>query len=771
MTGLLAKLHVAERPDLSLAQHCCDTEQAALEVFRADGRWGAAWARFFELDEANASRFLLNLRIAGLFHDIGKANEDFQALMLGRTRTPQTLRHEHISALVLSLPSVRAWLGHAPVLDVDVITAAVLSHHLKAADQGDWRWAQPHSDRPIVTLRLGDPQISAIFERVRELAELGPVPSLPTTAWAYDRQPWSDALAEGRRRARDFSRDIRNNQSRQRLLLAVKAGVIVADSVASGVFRVGGSLQRWIDDIVHMPALTANDIASKIIGPRIAQISARTGVPFVPHRFQQLAAQQGRRAMLIAGCGAGKTLAAWNWAESRAREAPLGRVLFLYPTRGTATEGFRDYVAWAPTQEAALLHGAAAYELEAMRENPPESMRGKPEPDERRDRMYALEHWSRRFFSATVDQFLGFMQHIYTGMCLLPVLADSAIIFDEIHSYDRQLFNSLLAFLEHFDVPVLCMTATLPADRRRELERLGFDVFPGPEHRQELADLERQETQPRYRINPATAADAALEHAVAAQRDGRRVLWVVNTVNECLRVAEQLTGVLGVEPLVYHSRFRLCDRKRAHERTIEAFQAGGDPVIAVTTQVCEMSLDLDADMLITEVAPITSLVQRFGRSNRSPTRPPSDRADIYWYVPRKHLPYSPKELQLGQRMLESLGGRDISQRDLAEALLELSPVGRDARATAPFLDGGYYAVRGSLREESEHTVTAVLNRDLDELLALVRERKPYDALLLPVPRKQAFALESRPAALPRHIEVADSRHYSPTRGFGVGTGA
>jgi len=64
------------------------------------------------------------------------------------------------------------------------------------------------------------------------------------------------------------------------------------------------------------------------------------------------------------------------------------RVLFLYPTRGTATEGFRDYVSWAPAEEAALAHGTAAYDLEEMFENPADSHAEKDFTSE--DRLYAL---------------------------------------------------------------------------------------------------------------------------------------------------------------------------------------------------------------------------------------------------------------------------------------------------------------------------------------------------------------------------------------------
>ncbi len=769
---LLAKSLTPGREPLSLVAHGEDTEQAACAIFRDAGRWSYAWARFFRLDRQGRERFLLNLRVAALFHDVGKANEDFQALMTrqGRGPGPQTFRHEHLSALILSLPAVRGWLETNPALDADVITAAVLSHHLKASDQDPWRWGQPHTANPRLRLYLDHPEVRALFDRVRQVAALGPVPELPSGSWSLA-APWTDVSRRGRQNAVQLGRSIRKDDARQALLLAVKSGVIVADTVASGLFRVGGSMDQWIEEVVHMERLTGDAIAEKIVAPRVQQISQRAGKPFVFHRFQELAAEQGRRALLLAGCGAGKTLAAWRWAECQARAEPIGRVIFLYPTRGTATEGFRDYVGWAPSGEAALLHGTASYELEAMRENPPESMQGKEDKLRREDqaRLYALEHWPRRFFSATVDQFLGFMEHSYTSMCLLPTLADSALIFDEVHSYDRRMFKALRAFLDKFDVPVLCMTATLPPDRRAELAECGLVAFPGEQHRAELEDLEVQECRPRYLVRRVDSSTRALEHAVDAHRAGQRVLWVVNTVRECLRVADLVAEQLGAEPLVYHSRFRLCDRKLAHERTMEAFRPATGPTLAVTTQVCEMSLDLDADMLITEVAPVTSLVQRFGRSNRSPTRPSTDRASVLWYSPERHLPYSRDELAAGTNLLVELGASEVSQRSLSEALKRHAPPAPSTRAHAPFLSGGYYALPGSLREERDHTRLAVLDGDLDELLALKRRHAPYDGLLLPVP-KRAVKSEERPSELPRHLSVAPSSRYSPIRGFGVENG-
>jgi CRISPR-associated endonuclease/helicase Cas3 len=307
--------------------------------------------------------------------------------------------------------------------------------------------------------------------------------------------------------------------ARQPLLLAVKAALIVADSVASGVVRTHGhsdGIKPWIDDVVHCPPLTAAEIEDNILARRIAHLEQTPGLTFKYHAFQDGTAALGPRALVLAACGAGKTLAAWRWAAAQARSRPIGRVIFLYPTRGTATEGFRDYVGWAPEADAALVHGTARYELQAMERNPSEALKGKRLVDEEAARLFALGLWSRRYFSATVDQFLGFLEHSYDSLCLLPALADSAVILDEIHSYDRPLFRALLCFLESFDVPVLCMTATLPPDHREDLLKLGLEVFPAAHHRDELADLEHQEQRKRYVHRALADADAAMDRACAA---------------------------------------------------------------------------------------------------------------------------------------------------------------------------------------------------------------------------------------------------------------
>lgn len=770
-TNLLAK----SKPAITLESHLLDTENAAMRIFRLDGRWGRNWCRFFRIQgDIAQQKFLLNLRIAALFHDIGKANEDFYAAVSQPGYTEQTLRHEHISALVLHLPEMRTWLSTNPALDLDVITAAVLSHHLKAAENGDYKWCQPRKLQRVVQLYLQHHEVTSILSRIADIADLkGIPPTLLLKPWALG-TIWDRVRSNGNKAAHKFRSDIRANAERRALLLATKAGLIVSDAAASGLVRENHSINEWIDDVVHAKAIGSNDIADAILQPRAKQVAARTGKPFELHRFQAQSAQQGSRALLLAACGAGKTTGAWKWAEAQSWDYEIGKVIFLYPTRGTATEGFRDYVGWAPEADAALVTGTARYELEAMASNPSEAIKDKDfQADER---LFALGFWSRRYFSATVDQFLGFMEHSYASLCLLPVLADSAVIFDEVHSFDRKVFDSLVSFLKNFDLPVLCMTATLPPSRRAELEEAGLKVYPTAADRKELADFQAKEEHPRYQLEPLANSSEAFDRAVSAYRQGERVLWVVNTVDRCQTIAKKLADEFSIESLTYHSRFRLTDRQKIHAKTVDAFafQAQKKAAIAVTTQVCEMSLDLDADRLISELAPISSLIQRFGRANRHPDRAdrkPDFKAMLHVYKAPKTLFYSDKELKAAESFLEDLSSGDVSQRAMSEAMEEVIKLHnlaeREADGSARFVESGYFAIPGVLRDTDDFATPCILDHDLDEVEALLKSSKPYEKekFVINVPKKWADLGSSRPDWLPKYLGVASWERYHSERGF------
>jgi len=783
--------------ELTLERHLSDTEIAAQAIFK--GRILQNWCRFFKVKDAD--NFLIHLRITALFHDIGKANEEFyRAADTHDWTQKQALRHEWLSALILHLPNVRGWLEPSG-LDLEVITAGVLCHHLKAhsSDWGKPRTQVKTGDK--IELFLQYPEVTNILHRIAEIAGVEGIPELPQH-WSAGDAIWEQAYNDANQKGVQLKRSTRNgkNPDRRSLLLAVKAGVIAADSVASGIFRVDSSegIQAWVEQVLHQPsAITPKELQTKILQPRYRQIrekAEKLGQSFRLKSFQRKAPRIGNRALLLSGCGSGKTLFAYKWHQKMLQKYNVGHVIFLYPTRGTATEGFKDYVAWAPESDASLLTGTALYELKAMRENPPESTHenGKGKDYTTDERLFALGFWEKRFFSATVDQFLSFLTHSYSSICLLPVLADSVVVIDEVHSFSYKMFGNLISFLENFNIPVLCMTATLPPSRKEQLEKY-LKVFPASTD-DELRELEER---PRYCISHAVlkspdrdlaemrtqGLQTAYELAISTYREGKLVLWVVNTVDRCREISFNLVDKIGDENvLTYHSRFTLDDRKDRHKETIDAFDFRSGqrkPVIAVTTQVCEMSLDLDADVLITELAPIPSMVQRFGRSNRSPERNIDFRSQIFVYEPAGHLPYDKAELELSRKFLSMVTG-EVSQSKLAEELDKYSKNERKSEESS-FITGGYWAVSESFRsDEDGYTVNAFLRKDLESIEAIIegnqankKQKKikniePIDGYILPVPKYLA-RWENRPDWMLRHmryIAIADDGFYCPKRGFG-----
>lgn len=760
---LYAKSKKAGREQLTLLKHLLDTEQAVELLFAVGTRWREAWVRFFKIPEEEQALFWTSLRVAALFHDLGKANHDFQLAVTKTGSHAQAVRHEHLSALLLALPSFRNWLS--PALDVDVTLGAVLSHHIKAARQPSHVYGWCRGASAQVELYFGDADVASILARVQRELGLGPAPPIPQGPWHGFRGVWAEALDDALRHCDDFRRALKKDPGRRLRLAAMKAGVIAADSVASAIVREGHDMEEWVRENVHQPAITAAEIEAAILRPRRLQLEGAHGTKFRLHEFQRLLGAEGNRSLLLAPCGAGKTLAAWQWARSRAEHNQFGRVIFLYPTRGTATEGFRDYVGWAPEGDARLLHGSSAFELASMAENPPESLEGKSVAvSETEARMFALGLWKTRFFSATVDQFLSFLQNRYQSLCLVPALADSLVILDEVHSFDPRMFELLITFLKEFDVPVLCMTATLPNKRRERLRDAGLVEFPRPEHQEFLPDLQESAACARYAVRLEPSAEAAIDFAISAFRKGKRVLIVVNRVARCIEVANAVESALGRAPFVYHSRFRLTDRQDRHRDVVDAFKSD-QPAIAVTTQVCEMSLDLDAEVLVTELAPVTSLIQRFGRVNRRQKLPTSV-ADVVAYVPSRSAPYEPSDLSRAREFLESLP-RPTSQAELARRL-EAAKVNDEKTllVEGDFLGSGYFALPGSFREEDDFSVQCVCNGDLEEVVALASAKKPIDGYLLPAPKN--FVLDvPKPHGVPPYIGIIDSALYSSTYGLRV----
>ena len=396
------------------------------------------------------------------------------------------------------------------------------------------------------------------------------------------------------------------------------------------------------------------------------------------------------------------------------------RLYFCYPTTGTATEGFRDYL-YDPDANLnyRLFHSRADIDMTLIVQHDDALSEA-----DAAARIESLDAWSTPVVSCTVDTVLGLMQNMRRGIYAWPALAGAAFVFDEIHAYDDRLFGTLLRFLQILPgVPVLLMTASLPKARlaalRDCLKRAGREAMAEVDGPDDLEAL------PRYHREEARAdiADRVRSEVVA---NAGKVLWVSNTVDRAVMAADSIADLI---PTIYHSRFRYCDRVKRHAAVIDAFKASRASV-ACATQVAEMSLDLSATLLVTELAPVPALIQRLGRLNRKAQEGDATRPFIVLDVCENHAPYSVEELQSAREWLAALPDGPLSQRDLSNAWEAYDFGSRPAWADSAWLDGGPSTTVCELRKSSPG-ITVLL---ADDVHAVRSGSRKIAEVAIPMPR-------------------------------------
>lgn len=345
--------------------------------------------------------------------------------------------------------------------------------------------------------------------------------------------------------------------------------------------------------------------------------------------------------VIEAPTGTGKTEAALIWA-SRLVEADLvDGLYFAVPTRSAATE-LHARIGRVMVRVHPLLEGKIVRAVPGMLD-----------VDNRPD--YPPETWAvaapKRVFAApiavgTIDQAL--LSDIRTRHAWLraALLSRHLLVIDEVHASDpymSALTNALVR--RHLDLGgyVLAMSATLGETALALLQgrprRSYADALqvPYPALRAPSGDTALRGTERRAVDVGLIAHDSALETAIAASQQGHAVLLIRSTVVDA--VADFLAVSRETDAFLHHSRFALEDRSWLDHQLLGIFGPNGNRrgVVAVTTQTAEQSLDIDADLLITDACPADVLLQRLGRlhRHRHGTRPQAwiiDPGDLDQYV-------------------------------------------------------------------------------------------------------------------------------------------
>ncbi|WP_245679218.1 CRISPR-associated helicase Cas3' [Actinomadura hibisca] len=477
--------------------------------------------------------------------------------------------------------------------------------------------------------------------------------------------------------------DVRLSQPAQAVLTGV---VIVADWIASNADLFPYSLDAkgqsdrerieaaWCG-LALPPPWRANPPESDPLAVYSSRFKLPAGATVRPLQEQAVLAARSMSPglMIIEGpMGEGKTEAGLAVAEIFAARSGAGGVFVALPTMATSNAMFARVLQWLqrlPNAETGqekrtvlLAHSKAPLndDFQELIRAGSRSIRGVQPDEEETDGATAelvAHQWLRgrkkamlaSFVVGTIDQLL-FMGLKSRHLALRHLaLAGKVVVIDEAHAYDAYMNSYLdraLSWLGAYEVPVVLLSATLPAGRRRELAEAYAGRTIQPEDAQNIESatgyplittVERDGTAPppqqvapsgrRTSVHVERLDDALeslaerLEHELA---DGGCALVVRNTVGRVLETASFLRDRLGHDNVtVAHSRFVDLDRMRKDADLVSRFgppdkdgERPDGPHVVVASQVAEQSLDIDFDLLVSDLCPIDLLLQRMGRLHR-----------------------------------------------------------------------------------------------------------------------------------------------------------
>lgn len=688
----------------------------------------------------NLDNLRATARLAAYLHDWGKANNHFQMMVRGQRHPlnePQMIRHEALSVLLAF--EFREWLEQS---DGDFFTAiaAAGGHHLKFGGKAgkitpDLFELRPSGDDRIYIYLAPQHFKSMLKYGVQKLG-------LPKSLPPHLRQRSNCWMVIEIKERRSCLEQVFADWEPNRALVAVLKSLLIAgDAIGSASAQTHINIYRWMQQELQQ-TLTETDL-QKVIDARRGNEELRL--------FQvDLGESKARVTMARAGCGTGKTLGAYNWAKHHA----IGRKLFFcYPTTGTSTEGFLDYV--QDEVEAVLLHSRADVDLELAQTGEEEDNGGEWSVDETGEVIHSCENeaaeklesfkaWGPKVSVCTVDTVLGLLQCNRRPLYCFPAIAQAAFVFDEVHCYDDALFGALLKFLETVKAPILLMSASFLPWQIKAIKTAVSEpvaMIQGPK------DLEEK---PRYRFQILDQPD--WERVEQELSGGGRVLWVCNQVNVAIAVYQEAKR-RKLNAVLYHSRYRYEDRVTHHRAVVDGFKQG-QPILAIATQVAEMSLDLSSTLLVSQLADPAGLIQRLGRLNRQYC---GHALDAIFYKPESRYPYEQLQIDRGTALIQTFTG-EVNQAQLA-AWLENSEEEGKPKTHTVLLDSKWRTYAAPLRNAG-YTVTALLEQDIGAIASKKASEIPRYAVPLTAKKTKHWQRHKKGYL----IAPSDEWGYSSDRG-------
>ncbi|PQJ26849.1 hypothetical protein BSZ35_18125 [Salinibacter sp. 10B] len=315
--------------------------------------------------------------------------------------------------------------------------------------------------------------------------------------------------------------------------------------------------------------------------------------------------------ILRAPTGSGKTDASLLWAQHQINAGKADRCVIAMPTRFTSNSLSVDVD--ENVSKTGLYHSSAWHARygEGVGE----------EDEDARHRAGEMHRMARLLATPVTVCTIDHLCAALTGtredhFAIFYHLCNSCVVIDEADFYDpfvQANLEVLLHVLRHFDVPVLVMSATVP-DAAKDFYNIGT-------LEEDTSDLDRT----RCYIKDAGEADEPDEIVDVlrpiARQDPPTAILYANTVKRALAYYDWFRDNTDVEPILYHSRFTEPGKKGVEQNLLdalgqEAWDEGTAEGVAVLTQIGEMSLNISAPVMVSELCPYDRLAQRAGRLGR-----------------------------------------------------------------------------------------------------------------------------------------------------------
>ena len=355
--------------------------------------------------------------------------------------------------------------------------------------------------------------------------------------------------------------------------------------------------------------------------------------------FQENLSTNSKSLLVEIPTGEGKTEGSLLWAINNLYNTH-SKIIYTLPTQTTSNKLYERVDSFFDKSECGLIHSSAKIYLEKAYE------RENGEVDDIFKSDFLLsKSFNKPITVSTIDSLLKYFINIGRFNIATKNFLNSTIIIDEVHAYDLKLMGFLKRFLElcqEFEVKVCLMSASIP-NKIKEL--LGVENYPLITQK----DLFEKKANEIIKVETPLEDDFYL--ILEKFESGKNILVIRNTVKSATATYEELQelGIISEDIVLYHSTFKKGDRTKKEDLIFEKLKEN-KPFILVATQIVEVSLDIDFDVMFTDNAPIDSLIQRFGRVNRKKSL--EKKGEIYIYKVENPLPYPEAILDLTFETIE-----------------------------------------------------------------------------------------------------------------------